>query len=65
MSYCSIVLSCRAVLSMWKGELGPEGGGDAPPISKQAKNVIYSLATEKLPQLISYMTKIKAFKQGW
>ena len=37
---------------------------DAPAISEADKHFIYLLVTEKLPQLIAYMPKIKSSKQG-
>ena len=39
-------------------------GGETAAISDPDKNFTYLLVTEKLPQLIAYMPKIKSSKQG-
>ena len=54
------VVNCRAVMVSDSSA----SGGETAAISDPDKNFTYLLVTEKLPQLIAYMPKIKSSKQG-
>ena len=54
------VVNCRAVMVSDSSA----SGGETATISDPDKNFTYLLVTEKLPQLIAYMPKIKSSKQG-
>ena len=56
----STSITLRAALKM-----SQEGGGvKALKLTPIVKNFIFALATEKLPQLLMYMKRIKSGKQG-
>ena len=57
---CILCVILRAVMASDSST----SGGHSGAISDPDKHFTYLLVTEKLPQLIAYMPKIKSCKQG-